>query len=507
MGTFARVGEQFIALYKKNALVAWRNWRATVLRFIAPFLFLVLALLIDKALQANDRSDRAFQDVTSPERTALEPIPSCHSDMYIASKDCTELLYSPINDMTQALMNQVVTRNPIPIKATGYATSDAAQAFLLANPDYAIGAVHFSYDGNESVASNTDLKGFVIQTNTTVKFFKGDFQDPNQFVQLPLQSAVHREIARWYMAADPALAANADSLVWDVGLKTFAHPAIATQSALGSVLGPFVFAAVMFSFVAQIGTVVSEKELGLKQALRTMGMVDSAYWLSWAAWEFTLAFFTAHLICCFGLLLQFDIFLNNNYGLLFFLFFLFQLAMSAFGMFISAFISKTQIAVYIGFVIFIVGWIMQVVVVFGIPFVPDHIKDLGGFVAFIFAIFPWSLLAKGFGDLGSATVSDSFPGISWGERASYCKNIPVFEDQPEYDPTEQYIDFKCVVPLNAIYWIYTGLWVFYLLASIYLDNVLPNEHGVRSTCIATVALLVFYLLASIYLDIAIHHED
>lgn len=31
---------------------------------------------------------------------------------------------------------------------------------------------------------------------TQVKSFKNDLQDSNDFVQLPLQSAVHREIAR-----------------------------------------------------------------------------------------------------------------------------------------------------------------------------------------------------------------------------------------------------------------------------------------------------------------------
>lgn len=34
--------------------------------------------------------------------------------------------------------------------------------------------------------------------------------------------------------------------------------------------------------------------------MRTMGMMDSAYWLSWAAWELTLGFVTGHLICCYG---------------------------------------------------------------------------------------------------------------------------------------------------------------------------------------------------------------
>jgi hypothetical protein len=46
-----KVYEQLAALYIKNALVAWRNRRATILRLVAPFVFLVLALVIDKAIQ------------------------------------------------------------------------------------------------------------------------------------------------------------------------------------------------------------------------------------------------------------------------------------------------------------------------------------------------------------------------------------------------------------------------------------------------------------------------
>ncbi len=35
----------------------------------------------------------------------------------------------------------------------------------------------------------------------------------------------------------------------------------------------------------QIGGVVQERELKLRQALRTMGMLDSAYWSSWVLFE------------------------------------------------------------------------------------------------------------------------------------------------------------------------------------------------------------------------------
>lgn len=57
-------------------------------------------------------------------------------------------------------------------------------------------------------------------------------------------------------------------LEWITAMKPFAHPTIATVSVLGQVLGPFIFAAVMFSFVTQMGTVVGEKEGGLKQVRR-----------------------------------------------------------------------------------------------------------------------------------------------------------------------------------------------------------------------------------------------
>jgi hypothetical protein len=60
-----------------------------------------------------------------------------------------------------------------------------------------------------------------------------------------------------------------------------------------------------------------------------------------------------------GLILQFDLFLENNYGLLFFLFFLFQAAMSSLAMFCSSLLAKTQTAVYLGFAVFILGWVMQ----------------------------------------------------------------------------------------------------------------------------------------------------
>lgn len=61
------------------------------------------------------------------------------------------------------------------------------------------------------------------------------------------------------------------------------------------------------------------------------------------------------------MILQFNYFLKNDFGLLLLLFWLFGLAMTSFSYLLSVFVSKTQGAVYLGFSVFIVGWVFQTV--------------------------------------------------------------------------------------------------------------------------------------------------
>jgi hypothetical protein len=63
------------------------------------------------------------------------------------------------------------------------------------------------------------------------------------------------------------------------------------------------------------------------QMMTTMGLMDSAYWLTWLLWEVVLVFVSSLLLVCFGLLFQFDFFLHNNFGVLLFIFFLFSFNM------------------------------------------------------------------------------------------------------------------------------------------------------------------------------------
>lgn len=57
---------------------------------------------------------------------------------------------------------------------------------------------------------------------------------------------------------------------------------------------------------------------------------------------------------------QFDLFYDNSFALPFLTFLLFQLAMSSFALLVSVWIKTSNTAVNLGFVIFIIGWVMQV---------------------------------------------------------------------------------------------------------------------------------------------------
>lgn len=90
----------------------------------------------------------------------------------------------------------------------------------------------------------------------------------------------------------------------------------------------------------QITWIVGEREARLKQFLKIMGMLDSSYWMSWVLAEFCYALVSSLLMIAFGAIFGFKLFLRNSFGLIFFLFFLFQLAMSSLAFIISIFISR-----------------------------------------------------------------------------------------------------------------------------------------------------------------------
>lgn len=307
---------QLSALLRKNFLLSLRSKRATALQLASSLFFVFLIFCVDQSINARRRTTTAFKNLYEPDPIAVTPIPACETGYYIKSP-CYDFVWSgSASPKAATIVQNIMKNNPgrtIPsTKVIGFATIADVNQWLLSNPMHTTGALHFQERSSSVIA-------YGIQTNSTAKQERGTYEDPTFTFQIPLQFAAEREITR-FLTGD-------SSIEWSVAFKEFAHPSLQTFSTVGTIGPIFLLAATMFGFVIQMSNLVTERELKLRQAMSIMGLLDSAYWLSWLLWEIALVLISSTLIILFGMMFQFYLFLHNNFGVLFFMFFLFQLNM------------------------------------------------------------------------------------------------------------------------------------------------------------------------------------
>ncbi|KAJ9560158.1 hypothetical protein OSB04_005318 [Centaurea solstitialis] len=155
--------------------------------------------------------------------------------------------------------------------------------------------------------------------------------------------------------------------------------------------------------------------------------------------------FSALFTVLFGMMFQFDFFLNNSFEVVFLVFFLFQLNMIGFAFMFSSFISKSTSSTTVGFSVYIVGFLTQVVTAFGFPYSDNYPNTY----RIIWSFFPPNLLAKALQLLADATAA-----------------------------------LKTLVSAGAsdIYIWLVATFILWVALAIYLDNILPNASGVRKPC-------------------------
>ncbi|XP_062114912.1 ABC transporter A family member 2-like [Humulus lupulus] len=459
--------QQFKALFKKNVLLSWRNKRATFIQLFASFFFIFLMFCIQISINIRMSHSTFFKHLADPRPLNSPPIPPCEDNFYV-KLPCYDFVWSGNGSARiRRIMSAIMANNPgrpIPsIKVKSFRTAVEVDEWLYRNPMYCYGALHFM-ERNSSVIS------YGIQTNSTLLPKRGKFEDPTFKFLIPLHIAAEREISRSLIGVQ--------NYSWAFGFKEFPHPprnillgmnTAGSPFSMSTVGPPFFLAVVMFGFVFQMTSLVTEKELKLRQAMTLMGLYDSAYWFSWLVWEGILTFISSLLIVLFGMLFQLDFFLNNSSIVLFFLFFLFQLNMLGFAFMLSTFLSKSTSCTVTGFSIYIAGSSIQFVGVFGFP----YMSKFSQLCQIIWSFFPPNLLAKALWLLSDATSSPEDVGISWSGRAMCTPN-----------------DEYCVITINDIYnWLLVTFFLWCALA-VYFDNIFPNDSGMRKS--------VFYFLKPAY---------
>ncbi|KAL1203812.1 ABC transporter A family member 9 [Cardamine amara subsp. amara] len=444
--------QQFTALFRKNLLISWRNKGATCLHLFSSFFFILLIFCIEESMKASDITSTAHKNITDPKALVSFPIPPCE-DKFFVRLPCYDFVWSGnqslrVTNIVSAIMANNPGR-PIPTtKVQSFKKPEEVDAWFMSHPLQVPGALHF-------VEKNATIISYGIQTNSSSGTKRGRVEDPTFKFLVPLQIAAEREIAR-SLIGDPKFG-------WGFGFKKFARPAFGrglTISALAA-MGPVFFLAFsMFGFVLQLGSVVTEKELKLRQAMTMMGVFDSAYWLSWLLWEGILTFVSSLFLVLFGMMFKFDFFLNNSFGVVFLLFLLFQFNMISLAFVLSAFIRKSSSATTVGYLVFLIGFITQIVTSAGFPYSSSH--SIARRV--VWSLFPPNTFSAGLELLLDATATPGTAGISWSKRAICAAG-----------------ETTCVITINKIYIWLVGTFFFWFVLAIYLDNIIPNISGVRKS--------------------------
>ncbi|EPZ35947.1 hypothetical protein ROZALSC1DRAFT_26676 [Rozella allomycis CSF55] len=487
---------QLIVVLKKNfklqvnqteCSIQIRYWRTTLTQILfAPLGYLILLFILQRAGHIRDS-----RSIPNPYSYPLDAIPTCQG--YKENEPCINLMFTPKNAQTLAIMNKLSDNNAArgkerftvedndlnvldkPTKKIGAVAvpdSDFIYTYTFNNPNTTMFGISFDFTQNSLVTTNTI--SYQVWYNYSLH---NNGSDVYSRPLLSLFRGLDEAILSYYN--DPS--GNANPVKLDVTIKDWplVPPRLLFDDLVNSYGPAFFFAAAMMIFNNILNTVVTEKELGLRYAMETMGLKSSVYWLSTFISYFYLVIIASLVICVFGILFRFSYFTNAAFSVIFVQFSLFGTAMVCLAMFITVFCRRAKIAVLFGVFLFIIGLIFQNFV-FSNSFVGyvwwDVSVDPAAWKT-LCTLIPFFNFGKIFLDVGLLTagrkdaLTETFiPGVTWD--TIYQKMDSTY--LPDYGSGAP------DVPTIAVSFQFLILNIFiYGILTWYFDHVYPDEYGQR----------------------------
>jgi hypothetical protein len=404
------------ALSYKNVLLLLRNWKSSLLIILAPAIVVIIlgAVASMEAAAANAGQAAPVVFASLDNTVTTQGFPKCrvfdtNGGMYGYGKafpnaKCTSLMFAPSsNAETLAIVQKLIDNSPsLTTMATGL-TSAATVDTVIQQDVVGMATVR---DLELWISNNANL-GWVSTTvafNTTTKDGTTDYSLLNNNAQLPPKVRYTMRynataVGDWYGGA------NLDATFKAVGMSSFVlraqrsleeaivavrsghsattkswlnlqlqrfpqFPFISRFSSGYSIIdftSLFFYIASSITFMLAVVTIVDEKERGLLGSMRTVGLIEIIYWLSWLLYYFCLSTVSTLLLlivgACFGQTLPF--FSGTDVSLQFHLFFIFQMSMVMFAFLFAALLPRFVPAVSVAGGLFFLGLIAQLVMALG----------------------------------------------------------------------------------------------------------------------------------------------
>jgi ABC-type multidrug transport system ATPase subunit len=506
-------------LLRKNVLIYSRNANATGV-LLGAGVIIMLFLRLMQELQGSGGGDQIYvgEDLT-PEVRPIPNIPVCTTGDF---DDCRSLVvYKPLCDATEcqykvgsaidakvdAVIERIIQNNGLPgigekkgVEVRTYNASDPDWKkdinSVLANkmnytklqifiPTYfgyqidcnasangplkcrtAIPAAFqqwgnsYSYDGScqtngEDFKCKMDYR-FQVQTNNShscPQFGILGCDRPTEELTWPATVAGHNAI---YQVMSGKTEAK-----WSPKWTTFPHGDLTwrfQQSIVNSFVPRFGMAAIVFMFVVQLGLLVREKELKLREALRMVGLKDAAYWLSWLIINCFMTFVGTLLMITSAFILDVKPIIVTDFAVSFSIFFSFALSMVAMTFIIAAILSNSKSATVLGFAFFIVRYLFSDV----IGRIYDGTSDDLPTYQFILQFLSPVMFLRACASMSADTLV-SGEGMRWACDGKFgCVDV-----------TNDKVNYPVIMCIN---WIIYDTFI-YIFVGWYLDKTLPSEYG------------------------------
>lgn len=192
-------------------------------------------------------------------------LPNCEQNIFMRKDTkCYSLIFSPDTEEFRGIIQAMCKDNQPPLDESlvkGFPSGQDMDKYLYENPNTVIATVEFFKESGSKYA-------FSVQTNGTVRWFKGKFQQPHTYAQLPVIVGIQKAIATKFAGS---------SVDWDINIGEFPHPS--SEMAYDANFAPFFYISSMLLIVIlQAYEIVEQREKGTIGLLTLSGMMDLSYW-------------------------------------------------------------------------------------------------------------------------------------------------------------------------------------------------------------------------------------
>jgi hypothetical protein len=303
---------QMKVLTKKNMLLQIRNKAATGAQVCVGVAFILVLLLMDVAVTQNSRSNTWYIENLDPVAIGAHALTPCMEGGMGAG--CYDIVVYGETEEEKDLGTRVA--NFLKLKSNDWAfvnrSENTLQEWLFANENTTRVAIEFKWP--RGVNYGVMPAEYVLHYNATKNCDKtGVFfcEDPYAELILPVMSAADSVLLRQHVTDADALNSTAqDTARVKVSFKDFPHGDFQIVVDVMQRFGVgFIFMAVSFNFIVQLRNMVIEKQVKLRDAMRQIGLLDSAYWASWIVSSVVINTCAVFALVAMGAAAQFPFFL------------------------------------------------------------------------------------------------------------------------------------------------------------------------------------------------------